>query len=132
MQAMGCVVTTIDFGGFRNTVYDKTGILYKNTDELAHCIIEQLNAEENDIEGFYDFMERHFAFEKVAEDWLNLFNTLGHQNTPLSYINETRNRLMSLREWNRRLKVALPFGYCLPTIDFYRSILRRFGLVKDF
>lgn len=99
---------------------------------MAHCIIELLNAEENDIEGFYDFMERHFAFEKVAEDWLNLFNTLGHQNTPLSYINETRNRLMSLREWNRRLKVALPFGYCLPTIDFYRSILRRFGLVKDF
>lgn len=132
MQAMGCVVTTIDFGGFRNTVYDKTGILYKNTDELAHCIIEQLNAEENDIEGFYDFMERHFAFEKVAEDWLNLFDTLGHQNTPLSYINETRNRLMSLREWNRRLKVALPLGYSLPTIDFYRSILRRFGLVKDF
>lgn len=132
MQAMGCVVTTIDFGGFRNTVYNKTGILYKNTDELAHCIIEQLNAEENDIEGFYDFMERHFAFEKVAEDWLNLFDTLGHQNTPLSYINETHNRLMCLREWNRRLKVALPFGYCLPTIDFYRSILRRFGLIKDF
>ena len=99
---------------------------------MAHCIIELLNAEENDIEGFYDFMERHFAFEKVAEDWLNLFDTLGHQNTPLSYINETHNRLMCLREWNRRLKVALPFGYCLPTIDFYRSILRRFGLVKDF
>lgn len=53
-------------------------------------------------------MERHFAFEKVAEDWLNLFNTLGHKNKTLSYINETRNRLMCLREWNRRLKVALP------------------------
>lgn len=132
MQAMGCVVTTIDFGGFRNTVYRKTGVLYKNPKDLAQCIVEQLNVEENDLDGFYDFMEHHFDFEKVAKDWVALFHSLGKKNNPLDYNNERGDFLIGLREWNRKVKSVLPFGYCLPTVDFYRSILRRFGLVKGF
>lgn len=132
MQAMGCVVTTIDFGGFRNTVYRKTGVLYKNPKDLAQHIVEQLNVEDNDLDGFYDYMEHYFDFEKVAKDWVELFHSLGKKNNTLCYSNERGYFLMGLREWNRRVKSALPFGYILPTVDFYRSILRRFGLVKGF
>lgn len=132
MQAMGCLVTTIDFGGFRNTVYRKTGKLYKNPKDLARCICDLLEAKDNDIDDFYNFMERQFAFEKVAKDWIDLLLSLEKGNRTLPYDNENRDFLMGLREWNRRIKAWLPFGYCLPTIDFYRSILRRFGLVKGF
>lgn len=132
MQAMGCLVTTIDFGGFRNTVYRKTGLLYKNPKDLARCISDLLKAKDNDINGFYDFMGKQFAFEKIAKDWINLLLSLKKENETLSYDNREHDFLMSLREWNRKVKAWLPFGYCLPTIDFYRSILRRFGLVKGF
>lgn len=132
MQAMGCVVTTIDFGGFRNTVYRKTGLLYQNPKDLAQCIVEQLNVEDNNLDGFYDFMECQFDFEKVAKDWVALFHSLGKKNKTSCYRKERGDILMCLREWNRRVKACLPFGYCFPTVDFYRSILRRFGLVKGF
>ncbi len=132
MQAMGCVVTTINFGGFKNTVYNKTGLLYKKTKDLARCIIHLLKSEDNDIDGFYNYMETHFAFEKVAEDWIDLFHSLGKENVLLNYENTNHDRLVCMREWNRRLKKVLPYGYYLPTIDFYRSILRRIGLVKGF
>lgn len=108
MQAMGCVVTTIDFGGFKNTVYRQTGLLYKNPKELAHCIVRLLNAKANDIDGFYKYMASNFAFEKVAQDWIDLFHSLGKENETLGYDNEYHDRLMCIREWNRRLKEFLP------------------------
>lgn len=130
MQAMGCVVTTIDYGGFRDTVYRKTGQLYRNVRKLAKDVVRQLNKQDNDIDGFYHFMESHFAFEKVAKDWVNLFHSLGEHNDVLPYVNEEHDYLLALREWNRKLKTCLPGGYLLPTIEFYRSVLRRVGLVK--
>lgn len=129
MQAMGCLVTTIDFGGFRNTVYAKTGLLFKNTDKLADCIIHLLRADNQHIEEFDDYLESNFAFEKVAKDWMRLFEGLESGNiTTLRYNNSRKDNLMYLREINRKIKSIL--GYWLPTIDFYRSILRRVGLVK--
>lgn len=130
MQAMGCVVTTIDYGGFRDTVYRKTGLLYKNPEQLANSIILQLKKMDNDIDGFYQYMEEHFAFEKVAQDWITLFHSLGKKNKILKYNNPRHDNLMCMREWNRKIKSVVPGGYCLPTIDFYRSILRRVGLVN--
>jgi len=130
MQAMGCVVTTINYGGYKDTVYRRTGLLYQKPKDLAKSIIALLQSEDNDIEGFYSFMGSHFAFEKVAQDWITLFRSLGHELKVLPYRNEGHDCLLRLREWNRRIKAAIPGGYCLPTIDFYRSILRRAGLVK--
>lgn len=131
MQAMGALVTTIDFGGFRNTVY-KTGLLYQDPKDLAKCIIIQLQQTDNDIDGFYSWMEENFAFEKVVEDWMRLFESLKEkrQIKPLEYNNPNADSLMQMREYNRKIKSVL--GYWLPTIDFYRSILRRIGLVKGF
>ena len=127
MQAMGALVATIDFGGFINTVY-RTGVLYKHTDELAASIVTQMKKNENDLEGFFHFMKENFAFEKVAEDWVNFFDDLENNRfEPLSYIDRNDN-LSRLREKNRSVKAALPCGYLLPTIDLYRSILRRLKL----
>lgn len=131
MQAMGCVVTTIAFAGFLNTVYPQTGLLYKDPKELADCISRQLEATDNDVKGFYDFMEKNFAFEKVAKDWLALFRSLDKPCVPMLHP-KNMSALSRVKELNRKIKAALPFGYVLPTIDFYRSILRRLGLVKGF
>ena len=130
MQAMGCLVTTIDYGGFRDTVYQKTGLLYQSSKDLAKDVVQLLHTQDNDIDAFYHFMEQQFAFEKVARDWVNLFHSLGKPNLVLPYENDSHHLWQTLREWNRILKVFLPGGYVLPTIEFYRSILRRVGLVR--
>lgn len=129
MQAMGCVVTTIAYGGFLDTVYPKTGLLYDDPKELADCICRQLEATDNDLEGFYRFMETNFAFEKVAQDWLAFFRSLDKPCQPLLHPGKM-SPLSRIKERNRQIKAALPFGRLLPTIEFYRSILRRFGVVK--
>lgn len=127
MQAMGTVVATINFGGFVNTVYH-TGVLYKHTNELAASIVAQMKKTENDLEGFYQFMKENFAFEKIAKDWIILFDDLRNNKfKSLPYVRRD-DRLLELREKNRRIKAALPCGYLLPTIDLYRSILRRLKL----
>lgn len=127
MQAMGTVVATINFGGFVNTVYH-TGVLYKHANELAASIVAQMKKTENDLEGFYQFMKENFAFEKIAKDWIILFDDLRNNKfKSLPYVRRD-DRLLQLREKNRRIKAALPCGYLLPTIDLYRSILRRLKL----
>ena len=127
MQAMGALVTTINFGGFVNTVY-RTGKLYRNTNELAASVVAQMKKTENDLEGFYQFMNENFAFEKTAKDWIILFDDLKNNRfEPLSYVG-CNDKLSYLREKNRRIKAVLPCGYLLPTIDLYCSILRRLKL----
>lgn len=134
MQAMGALVTTMNYGGFRNTVY-KTGKLYQDTDQLADCIIALMKESDNDLDGCYQWMEENFSYERVAERWIAYLLDLqkGEQKTGtamLPYDNVQNDYLEALREHNRRIKAALPWGYNLPTIEFYRSILRRLGLVK--
>ena len=134
MQAMGAMLTTKDYGGFRNTVY-KTGMLYDNPIDLAQNIICLLQAEDNHIEECYQWMEDNFSYESIANQWLQFIKDLlegkmilGSKKLP--YKNNRTDYLGRMREINRRIKSII--GYSLPTIEFYRSILRRFGLVKGF
>lgn len=127
MQAMGALITTIGFGGFINTVYH-TGLLYHHPNNLADCIVKQMHKKDNDLDGFYTFMKENFAFEKVAANWIKLCRDLEYGNfEPLSY-EDRPDPLLRLRERNRCIKAALPCGYLLPTIDLYRSILKRIKL----
>ena len=134
MQAMGAMLTTKDYGGFRNTVY-KTGMLYDNPIDLAQNIICLLQAEDNHIEECYQWMEDNFSYESIANQWLQFIKDL-HEgkmilgSKKLPYKNNRTDYLGRMREINRRIKSII--GYSLPTIEFYRSILRRFGLVKGF
>lgn len=134
MQAMGAMLTTKDYGGFRNTVY-KTGMLYDNPDDLGKNIILLLQAEDNHIDECYQWMENNFSYESIADQWLQFILNLHEGNIilgskKLPYKENRTDYLGWMREINRRIKSII--GYSLPTIEFYRSILRRFGLVKDF
>lgn len=135
MQAMGALVTTLNYGGFRNTVY-KTGILYEDSKELAKSIISLLKKDDNDINGCYQWMEENFAYKHITEQWLNLFEGLSTNAVETGIkclpFEASMDGLAKLREWNRKLKTLMPCGYTIPTIEFYRSILRRLGLVKTY
>lgn len=129
MQAMGALVTTINYGGLKDTVFH-TGILYNNSKELAASIITLLQRKENHIQDFYKFMEEHFSFEHVTKDWIDFINHLNDSSVPF-LPNDNSDRLSILKEFNRRIKKKLPFGYTiLPTIDFYQSILRHLHFIK--
>lgn len=129
MQAMGALVTTINYGGFKNTVFH-TGILYNNPKELAASIVSLFRRKENHIHDFYKFMEEHFSFEHVTKDWMYFINHLDTPSVPF-LPNSSSDCISRLQELNRRIKKSLPFGYLvLPTIDFYQSILRHLHLIK--
>ena len=131
MQLMGGIITTINYGGFKNTVYRKTGILYSNINELASCIIKQLSADDNDIEGCYTFIRENFSFDKIAKEWITLFEKLEKQTCDLlEYENYDNDICLKIKEINRKIKTNLPFGYLLPTVEFYLSILRRLKVIK--
>lgn len=129
MQAMGALVTTINYGGLKNTVF-YTGILYNTPKELADSIIMLLRRKENQIQEFYKFMEENFSFERITKDWIDFINHLNDSSVPF-LPNENSDCISKLKELNRRIKKNLPFGYTiLPTIDFYQSILRHLHIIK--
>ena len=129
MQAMGCLVTTLNYGGFKNTVF-KTGILYNSTDELADSIIKLLEEKDNKIEEFYRFMDDNFSFEKITNDWIRMLDNINNDIITIPTICKESDRITKLKEINRKIKEKLPFGYILlPTIDFYISILRRLNII---
>ncbi len=128
MQAMGALVTTINYGGLKNTVFH-TGILYNNPKELATSIITLLQKKENQIQEFYKFMEENFSFEHITKDWIDFINHLNDPSVPF-LPNNNSDCVSKLKEFNRRIKKSLPFGYTiLPTIDFYQSIMNRLGQI---
>lgn len=134
MQAMGALVTTMNYGGFRNTVF-KTGLLYEDAKDLTQNIITLLKANENNLDDCYKWMEDNFSYEKIAQEWYEFIFALfedrvkkGEKRVP--YDSNSNGSLETFREVNRKLKNI--FGYWLPTIEFYRSILRRIGFVKGY
>lgn len=129
MQAMGALITTINYGGLKNTVFH-TGILYNTPKELANSIITLFRRKENQIQEFYKFMEENFSFERITKVWISFLNHLNDSSVPF-LPNENSDCISKLKELNRRIKNNLPFGYAiLPTIDFYQSILRHLHIIK--
>lgn len=123
MQLAGAVIATIDFGGFKDTVYS-SGVLYKKPERLAESIVKQLRKLDNDYDGFKDFVEQ-FDFSEVAKIWLQLFDTLksGHKLKDILKPGvPTEHRW---KEINRKIKKILPFGSYLPTDMYYKSMLWR-------
>lgn len=129
MQAMGALVTTINYGGLKNTVFH-TGLLYNNPKDLATSIVTLLKKKDNHIQEYYKFMEENFSFEHITKDWIDFINHLSDSSIPF-LPNNNSDRISKLKEFNRKIKRNLPFGYTiLPTIDFYQSILRHLHLIK--
>ena len=129
MQAMGALVTTINYGGLKNTVFH-TGLLYNNPKDLATSIVTLLKKKDNHIQDFYEFMEENFSFEHITKDWIDFINHLSDSSIPF-LPNNNSDYASKLKEFNRKIKRNIPFGYTiLPTIDFYQSILRHLHLIK--
>lgn len=132
MQLWGGIIATINYGGFKDTVYT-TGILYNSPDDLASAIIRQLKKQNNDYCGFLKFA-KNFDFNVVAKDWIILFDTIQSGCSLEKILKPQISLEHNLKEWNRKIKRYLPFGKCLPTIAFYQSIFYRirnlFGVLK--
>ena len=113
MQAMGAIVTTIEYPGFVDTV--RNGYLYKKTTCLADSVIHLLKKGKSDHRKATDYFERNFSYEAVISKWEQLLET-GHLPED-SILHNKHYRLKWLKEFKRRLQKKLPFVYRLPTVE---------------
>ena len=125
MQLYGAVVSTINYGGFKDTVYS-TGHLYDSPEDLAKSVIQQLKRPDNDYSGFIEF-SKQFDFAFVAQCWIKLFDTLQYSNDVSTLLKPECTKDYRWVEMNRRIKKMLPLGKHLPSTMFYKSIFRRIG-----
>ncbi len=125
MQLWGAVIATINYGGFKDTVY-KTGILYDSPAQLAESVIRLLKNGNNDYKEFVEF-SRKFDFDTVANDWIRLFEALKVSEDVSNVLKPRVTKEYRIAEWNRRIKRILPFGKYLPSSMFYQSVFRRIG-----
>lgn len=123
MQLYGDIISTINYGGFKDTVY-KTGDLYKTPDELAESIVRQLKKTDNDYSGALDFV-KSFDFSTVSKRWIELFDTLQQAGNIGSILKPNPTKEYRIAEWNRKFKRIIPFGRLLPSSMFYKSIFNR-------
>ena len=113
MQALGAVVTTINYPGFIDTV--KNVYLYKQITSLADSIIYLLKKGENDYDEAMDYFESNFSFEAVISKWEQFL-----KNGDLFRKDELYNkfyRLKWLKETKRKIGRNCPFIYRLPPIE---------------
>ncbi|MBE6294409.1 MAG: glycosyltransferase family 4 protein [Bacteroidales bacterium] len=133
LQLWGSIITTINYGGFKDTVH-RTGILYKSVDDLADSIIEQLKTEHHEYDEIIKFAKQ-FDFKTVTKDWVKLFNTIEKKQSVLHILKPAKiPQEHKLKEINRKIKSHIPFGYILPTFMLYNSLFYRikkiFGINK--
>lgn len=75
MQQMGCIITTINKGGFVNSVYNKK-YLYNTTDQLPECIIKALSEGDNNYKDTLEYLE-NFSPNSIVAKWQMLFEQIG-------------------------------------------------------
>lgn len=127
MQLYGALVTTIQKGGFIDTVYCQE-YLYQRTEQLANYIIMLLEQTKNNYAQFLDFFDKNFSFTQVCQKWKELFDNI-ELNQPTTY----RYQPLKLDKWykfskyNKMIKDAIPFGYAfLPSTLFIKTIINKF------
>lgn len=121
MQLWGAKIVTINYGGFKDTV--RWGDLYESPNNLADYIIDALLDTNDEYLRALQEIKR-FDFYAISKDWNTLFDALASE-TSLNNVLKPSFKGHKWKERNRKLKRFLPFGYCLPTIMFYTSIINR-------
>lgn len=112
MQAMGAMVTTINYPGFIDSV--KNGYLYKRPVQLAQAVIRLLKEGRNDYEASMNYLENNFSFESVVLKWETFL--LGDDIKDYKLYNKLY-RLKWLKELKRRIGKRLSFVYKFPTVE---------------
>ncbi|MDR0575890.1 MAG: glycosyltransferase family 4 protein [Tannerella sp.] len=133
MQAYGCLIATIKCPAYVETVYSGAGILYWREKDLAKSVITLLNFGNNNYQKTMDYIWSHFALEKIANEWHQLFlNTLQPEQKPILI------KWGQYAELNRKIKNSIPWGYkLLPSVytfwDLYqqqfKSLLKRKNII---
>lgn len=124
MELYGCKIVTKKYVGFLDTVPPSGGILYKHESSLATNIIKELQQNENNsYKETYDFISRNFNTTKIISEWTKVLIDDSYIND-YKIVNPEYNFKL-LREKNRKIKSFLPFGFLLPTIDNYITILKK-------
>ena len=123
MALYGAKIVTKRYVGFLDTVPNTAGSLVDNEDKLADEIIDLLlNDDNEDYDNTYAYYQRLFSYNSVIRKWIDLFE--GAVNRESEIVNAEYN-FKKVREVNRKIKSVLPFGYFLPTIDFYIILLNK-------
>lgn len=128
LQLWGAVIATINYGGFKDTVY-KSGVLYDDVEKLASSIVRQLKSTDNDFTGFMQFAKK-FDFRSIVDSWILLFSKIENDEKLEDVLKPEITADYKHHELNRRIKKAIPFGRLLPSMMFYRSIISRLSLKK--
>lgn len=127
MQLYGALVTTIQKGGFIDTVYCQEN-LYRETEQLSDYIIMLLEQNNNNYEQFIDFFDKNFSFAQVCQKWNELFDNI-ELNLPIIYKYQPSkpDKWYKLAKFNKTLKSVIPFGYTfLPSTLFIKTIINKF------
>lgn len=127
MQLYGALVTTINKGGFIDTVYCQAH-LYSKTEQLADYIIMLLERTRNNYSQFLDFFEKKFSFDQVCQNWNELFDNIEF-NQPIIYKYRPINPDIwyKFSKYNKKIKDIIPFGYTLlPSTLFIKTIINKF------
>lgn len=112
MQAMGAMVTTINYPGFIDSV--KNGYLYKKTTDLAKSITRLLRKGKSNYDTAMNFFEDNFSFEEVVSKW----EAFLIQNKTKEYkLQNSSYRMKWLKELKRQIGKKYPLVYKLPTVE---------------
>lgn len=113
MQAMGAMVTTINFPGFIDTI--SNGFLYKHREDLAKSVINLLKNGNSYYKKTIEYIEDNFSFESVISKW-ELLLISGNIEKEYKLYNKFY-RLKWLKEIKRNIALKFAVFYKLPTIE---------------
>lgn len=122
MQAMGAMVTTINYPGFIDTV--NNGCLYKHRNDLSKSVIDLLKNGNSCYDRAIKYIERNFSFESVVSKWEVLLKS-GNIERECKLYNKFY-RLKWLKEIKRKAELKFTVLYKLPTIERISLFIERF------
>lgn len=124
MELYGCRIVTKKYVGYLDTIPQSGGQLFVNENCLFQYIIEELKKKTyNDFHITYNYINSLFSKTYICQQWFDLLSNKNESNFEL--INSSYN-FKFLREFNRKLKGKIPFGFLMPTIDEYIRIINIF------
>ena len=132
MGLYGAWLVTKHRGGYLDTIPPFAGTLFCNEDKLAQFIIAGLRKTDYDSESYLNYCMENFSLEKILPKWLDMFSNIAAGKTvqvDKTIINRDYN-FKYLKEINRRIKSLLPFGYLLPTVEWYINVMNKIFHLK--
>ena len=127
MELYGARIVTRKYVGYLDTVPLHSGCLCETEEQLALQIITELKrASYPEYQYTYNFIKQEFDHERIIKEWsIFLSNIESWKKGITEPIVNANYNYKHWREWNRKIKSKIPFGYQLPTIDTYINILNK-------